>query len=278
MVTGSQGFLGRVLSHQLRPFDVNLVLTGRRSEQGIHLCDLTSITEVSMLVNIFKPDLIINCAAFVPKTSLDYQNKSLTRDSLSIIQNIINTSSCPVINISSMTVYSHPDFVEHPCKESDLLAPNSEYASSKLESESILKTVSRPTLSIRIPGLFGLPKKSGLVYNTLSSCMNSCVPSLPNEPVLWSAMHVYDAASVVASIALNNLFIYPVINCGYQGKININVFLDMVSQILNYPRFGKYVNHPSFEFDLSLLQSLNLLPYRSFKRALSDFAVEIQRI
>ena len=275
LITGSQGFLGRAISQKLKSLDVNLMLTGRRPQDNIYQCDLMSRTEFSALVNYCKPDLIINCAAFVPQSLADYNNKSSSLDSLMMVRNILAASSCPVLHISSMTVYGQATSADSVYKESDAGGPTSEYGLSKWESELLLKSDPRPTLSVRIPGLYGISKKSGLVYNTLSACKNSKSPTLPKEPVLWSAMHVDDASSLVSKLAVNHFLEYPSINCGYPGKMNVNIFLDIIANMFNLKSGDSPVQHPTFEFDLTLVKSLNLVPNRSFESSLIDFAKEI---
>ncbi len=275
LITGSQGFLGRAISQKLKSRDVNLILTGRRPQDGIYLCDLMSTTDLAALVNYCKPDLIINCAASVPQSPADYNSKSFSRDSLMMLKNILASSSCPVLHISSMTVYGQKSCAHDVFKESDAGGATSEYGLSKWESELLLKSDPRPTLSIRIPGLYGLSKKSGLVYNTLLACKNFKAPILPQEPVLWSAMHVDDAATIVAKIALNHAFEYTSLNCGYPGKMNVNIFLAMVANMFNVKSIDTPVQHPTFEFDLTLAQSLTLVPNSSFESSLVDFAAQI---
>ena len=275
LITGSQGFLGRAISQKFKRPDINLMLTGRRPQDGIYQCDLMSITEFSALVKYCKPDLIIHCAAFVPHSPSDYDNKSCSRNTVMMVKNILTSSSCPILHISSMTVYGEASCTDNVYKESDAGGPTSEYGFSKWESELLLQSDPRPTLSIRIPGLYGISKKSGLVYNTLLACKNFKDFTLPKKPVLWSAMHVDDAASVSARIALNHFFEYPSINCGYPGKININIFLGVVANIFKIKSIDALIQHPTFEFDLTLAQSFDLISNSSFEMSLMDFAEEI---
>ena len=233
LITGSQGFLGRAISQKLKSLNVNLILTGRRPQDGIYLCDLNSISEFSALVNYCKPDLIINCAAFVPQSPSDYNNQSCSRNTVKMVKNILTSSSCPVLHISSMTVYGKGSCTDNVYKESDAGGPTSEYGSSKWESELLLKSDPRPTLSIRIPGLYGISKKSGLVYNTLLACKNSRVPTLPKEPVLWSAMHVDDAAEGIKYLLDNNLS-GKLINICWGADHKIKEIIDICKKIIGF--------------------------------------------
>lgn len=271
LLTGSNGFLGKHLSTKLslinniELFKVVRNLDGNKNTSI--KCDLTDICEVKGMLEHVKPDLILHAAAFVPKTLSDYESDSSAKNVM-MVENILKHSTAKFINISSMTVYGSTGKVIR--SELDNVAPETVYGESKFNVEKLLKKERLSSLSIRIPGLFGQERRSGLVFNVFEALYSRKTPSLPDTPLLWAAMDVNDAAEAVVNVALSWPFEeskHKAINVGYRGIFSINSFLEIAEQLFN-TTIPYNVVHPQFEFDLALLDSLNATPEKSFKEVL----------
>ena len=273
LVTGAQGILGSQVVTQLKYNGVEVIASGRRIAPDIHCCDLTDLVAVKTMIAAVRPDRIIHCAAHVPQSSVDYSNDKNANENLSMLANLLLVSNCPIVFISSMTVYGTN--LDRPVREEDAGQPQSAYGVSKWQAELLLQTHHYSSLAIRIPGLFGSARRSGLIYNVLYAYQQRmALPKLPNSPVLWSAMHFNDAAAGVAKLALGTIAGHQAINFGYRGKLGINYFLMIASQIFSQADINMS-EQPEFEFDLSRAEAMGVVPNKTFYQALQQFADEL---
>lgn len=252
VVTGAKGFLGSKIIQLLKNKGCNAIGLSREE------CDLASRQEVSDFFSTINVKLIIHCAAFVPSLLEEYQDVFLSKKNTLLLENILYATTCPIIYISSMTVYGPSK--EASRKESELLNPQSEYAKSKSAGEELLQADGRDSLAIRLPGLFGESRNSGLIYNNVTQLAHSIKPSFPSEPLLWAAMDVHDAAiSIVIIIEKFNFSGFEAINIGYRDCYSLNLLVDIYSKLFNYP-IEYEIEHPKFKFDLSKVDKVGAVP------------------
>jgi len=274
LVTGAQGYLGGEVVKQLARMNLDVYGTGRRIGPKIYKCDLTKSSEVSMLISQIAPDRIVHCAAVVPRKSSDYNDAVNAASNITILDSLIKSTNCPIIYISSMTVYGNQ--YSAPVRECDnLQSCLSAYGAGKFEEEQQLIVSGRQGFVIRIPGLFGLPRKCGLIYNVLSSYKNGRLPSLPNLPIVWAAMHVRDAAKSIAILATSTMNEKAhILNLGYRGITSIEHMVNIACDIYKVDRYYNTVQ-PIFEYNLSRADIYKAVPEISFADALRKFGNEI---
>lgn len=272
LVTGAQGFLGAKVLEALRAAGCRVTATGRHETNDVAGCDLTVASEVSHLVKKTSPDLIIHCAAHVPKKIVGYQDVPSANESLLMVKMLIASTECPLIFISSMTVYGAE--LNRPVVEDDAGDPASAYGYGKWQAEQLLKADPRPTMSIRIPGLFGEPRKSGLIYNLMHSVKYNYNFNLPEFPILWAAMHVDDAAAGIAKMASEGIQGKEAIHIAYRGSYSIEKLVSNVAAIygcqLHCP-----VRQPKIEFNLNLADMRRVVPTTSFLESLKKYSAKI---
>jgi nucleoside-diphosphate-sugar epimerase len=273
LVTGAQGFLGDRVVNTLRNRGATVTSTGRTPSNGVVYCDLTVAEDVAQMIESVSPDRIVHCAANVPSSFGEYEDVSGAQINLRMVNNILSATSCPMVYISSMTVYGKE--INRPVAEEDAGNPTSAYGNSKWQSEELLLKDGRASFAVRIPGLFGPSRNDGLVYKLIRAIKyDDEIPVIPDFPVLWAAMHVDDAAESVASLAMSKMEGFEAINVGYSGKYSIAILIKVVCDL-----FGRNidysVNQPSFEFNLSRAVRHNAIPKRSFYESLVKFANQI---
>ncbi|WP_448546859.1 NAD-dependent epimerase/dehydratase family protein [Thalassotalea fusca] len=252
LVTGAQGFLGSHIVSRLAKQGIEVIGLTRQD------CDLSDLNQVKQTVSNLNAELIIHCAAFVPKSLLEYESETLTEKNILLIDNLLDSTDCPIVYISSMTVYGSNGVTLK--KESESPYPESAYAQSKYQGELCLKRSERNALSIRIPGLFGDGRASGLIYNNLKKASQGAELSLPDKPLLWAAMDVEDAAQSIVKIIKQYRFNgFDIINLGYSDAYSINKLVDIVNQLFN-GKFSYDVVHPEFQFELTKLKELKANP------------------
>ena len=271
LVTGAQGFLGNQLVGFLKVNYENVISTGRRKNNDQIQCDLMDPKGVRNLIDNNKPDIIIHCAATVPKKHDDY-NKNIYHDDLVMLSNIISKSSCPILFISSMTVYGKN--LKKPVVEEDAGKPRTVYGKMKWDCENLLLSSNRIGYSIRIPGLFGLPRKSGIIYNLLYGVKYNKSIKLPDYPLAWASMYVNDAALSIIKLLKYELNTFKHINVGYAGKYSIDSLVDKINGLFN-SNIKYNIVHPTFEFDLSKAISYNMEPKNSLDQAITTFYNQI---
>jgi len=263
LLTGAQGFLGRNICESLRMQGFQVFATGRNLEHKIYRCDLTSYFDTVRMTADINPDIVIHCASFVPTSFSEYNDSLSSKLNILMLKNIVNATTCPLLFISSMTIYSSDDR-SYPVKEEEGVCPQTAYAQSKWDCELYLQSLQRQTLSVRIPGLFGPSRTSGLVFNTLRSLKLGKKLVLPDQPLMWAAMHVDDIVISITKLINCNWLKYRSINCGYAGPSSINKLLNIAQDCLNL-RIESLtdIRHPIFEFDLSKARQLNIEPSTS---------------
>ncbi len=268
LVTGAQGYLGSCIVEILCKYQgVQVVATGRTFAERVLQCDLENRSDVESLLRRTIPDCILHCAAYVPKQDEEYQKKNASLANVEMLRHLLEFSTCPFFFISSMTVYGEPS--ERPVKENDSKCPSSAYAESKLACEELLEQSGRSGFALRLPGLFGLPRRSGVVYNVLSALKKRKVVRLPDHPVVWASMDVCDASLSVAQLTLGREpRSFQALNIGYRGRQSINLLLQYASEISGNEPLQYTVRHPFFEFDLKNAEQYGVVPSISFYDAL----------
>ncbi len=171
LLTGASGYLGR---------HVEAVLSARGTPHvGTvhHSCDLTDGKVVDELARRVKPDVIIHCAAVVPKDPASYHDDEAAKASVEMMRNVTAFAACPIIFPSSLVVADRW---------------SSAYAYGKWQAEQYLSSGS---VLMRLPGLFGLPRRSGVIYNAAKSGV------IPDSFGPYPSMHVADAAEYLVRAA-----------------------------------------------------------------------------
>jgi nucleoside-diphosphate-sugar epimerase len=122
---------------------------------------------------------------------------------------------------------------------------------------------------LRLPGLFGPPRHGGLVYALCEAIINGKTPALPNKPIMWAAMHVDDAADVVARSALHHPGNSLIANVGYPDAQSISSLVRLLAE-LGGAEISYDVPHPKFQMNLSVLASTFGLPSRGLRERLAE--------
>ncbi len=259
LLTGANGFLGsQVVESSKSVANVEIIPTSRDGFNDSIACDLMSINDVKEIVRDTRPDKIIHTAAFVPKTRSEYKSSSLNKNNSIILSNIQRSSTVPIIYTSSMTVYGYSEKTNR-C-ESDFCHPISEYGKSKLGCEDLLKTANCASVALRLPGLYGLNRKKGIIHNVMAALVARNKFDLPNEKILWAAMDVSDAASVIINIASSyEGEKFSKINVGYKDVYSINRLISILEDIF-HEHIPYDVEHPEISFNLKELDKYNSLP------------------
>ena len=173
LITGSEGQLGKSIYNALHD-KFKVLPTSRSLSNNLdsNYLDITDKDNVQKILSKFKPDILINCAAF---TNVDKSetNKSLAHMiNVKGMKNIIDCSlsSTHIIQISTDYVF---DGCNSPYKENDMTYPINYYGKSKLEAENVLRGSRKKWTILRPNVLFGCDLTSnanflGWIYKSLN--------------------------------------------------------------------------------------------------------------
>lgn len=264
-LTGAHGFLGTHVRSALAHRGVEFAAASRTGADGFINCDLLDRQAVRREIDAFRPDVIIHAAAQVPKSAAGYNDQIAADANLAMMSNLLAASAAAVVFVSSMTVYGEQDsFIRREC---DAGQPQTLYGETKYRIELQLIADGRPGYAIRIPGLFGEERRSGLVYNLVAAACQKQQAVLPSASLLWAAMHVHDAAQSIAALACSAVKGFEPINIGYKGPCSVNCLVETVNDIFG-SNFETGIAHPQFEFDLSRASALGAAPVGDLRKAL----------
>jgi len=143
LITGAEGQLGKALQIIFADNFNVLPTTKKPSKLAINNrnsmeMDITNLDSVSNVINSFRPDIIINCAAYSNVDGSEI-NKNLSHQvNVEGLTNLLQVSDKEtyIIQISSDYVF---DGTNGPYDEEDPTFPINYYGRSKLEAENILR-------------------------------------------------------------------------------------------------------------------------------------------
>ena len=152
LITGSNGLLGQKIVHALlKRSDVNVIATSlgenriiKKDGYTYEALDITKISEVELVLNKHKPDVIINTAAMTNVDACETKREECWVLNVTAVQNIVEVlssaedlKSCHLIHLSTDFIFDGEKGAEYV--ETDIPNPLSYYALTKYESEKILE-------------------------------------------------------------------------------------------------------------------------------------------
>ena len=129
LVTGRNGQVAQSMLHSTQE-DIEIVALGRPE------LDITDKTSIAKAVQVYKPDIVVNAAAYtaVDKAETEIQEAfSVNRDGARNVAEIARDNGLPIIHISTDYVFNGQN--ENGYKEDDAPGPLNVYGLSKLEGE-----------------------------------------------------------------------------------------------------------------------------------------------
>ncbi|WP_279099906.1 dTDP-4-dehydrorhamnose reductase [Bartonella apis] len=129
LVTGRNGQVAQSMLHSTQE-GVEIVALGRPE------LDITDKTSIAKAVQVYKPDIVVNAAAYtaVDKAETEIQEAfAVNRDGAGNVAEIAQDNGLPIIHISTDYVFNGQN--ENGYKEDDAPGPLNVYGLSKLEGE-----------------------------------------------------------------------------------------------------------------------------------------------
>jgi len=232
-LTGAGGYLGKKIAANLKNRGINVISIVRSpSDEDDVVCDLLNQEMVNDIFRKNDIDIVIHCAAIVPKSIGDYNKCNMYESNVKMLENISNHKLSRLIYCSSVSVYGTQ--AAGMLDESMAIKDTTVYANSKAACENLLMKNGENNYAIaRLPGLFGGGRADGLVFNTVNSLLKNNLPDLPNVIPAWSAMHVEDAAELIVEFLINDIPNKVLCNLGYGIPQSIQRLINECISLLN---------------------------------------------
>jgi nucleoside-diphosphate-sugar epimerase len=269
-VTGASGYLGGHVLNVLARTAVPSMSTSRSGRVG-ERCDLTDAAATRALLEQTEPSAVIHCAAGVPQSLAAYDDADGAAASVEMTSTLARHARCPILLASSMTVYG-----ANPCcpvDEESRPDPDSAYARGKLTAEQRLFERGRAgDMALRLPGLFGLPRRSGVLYNAITGFLTRGRFDLHAPVTAWAAMSVQDAAQylVKAATSATAAPAFNIVNVGYEGAFSVGSAVARIASLCGVEWHPTSADRP-FSMRLDRLASrYGNLPV-TFERRLAEF-------
>ena len=154
------------------------------------------------------------------------------------------------------------------------IKPKTAYAKSKLRCEKLFYNFEYENISFRIPGLFGLPRMNGLVYNILKRIKSSQLPKFPTKPIFWNGMYIDDAVGSLFRLIESDWGDLRFIDIGYKEQCSVNKLIEIINSLFN-KNLIKTVKHPLIEFNYDIAQELKILPAGNLKKSINKLFKQI---
>jgi len=151
-VTGAKGQLGRDCVQILR--ECHVVKGGDLPE-----CDITSRPVIEPLLDAFRPDVILNCAAYTHVDNAESNRDEAWRTNVEgprVLAEYVERRGGHLIHISTDYVFDGRRPVPHPYLEDDPPGPTCFYGLSKLQGERAVQAVTTRYTILRTAWLYGL--------------------------------------------------------------------------------------------------------------------------
>ncbi|MDA9838483.1 NAD(P)-dependent oxidoreductase [Candidatus Pelagibacter sp.] len=225
LVTGASGYIGNNLFKILKK-KYNCIGLSKSNNKFVKI-DLLNEHKVKKIFSNTNPTLVIHCANKLPGNKNFYTNYQITKKILKYFKK-------PIIFLSSMTVYNetkNKNLSENlKLKISKSINP---YAYYKKKTEQLIKDRNcNGDISLRIPGIFGKERKTGLIYKTINALKNKKNPNINLFTNNWSAMHIDHLTELIVNIIeTKKIHKSKIVNISYKNQISIPIAINLISKL-----------------------------------------------
>jgi nucleoside-diphosphate-sugar epimerase len=169
LITGSTGFLGKSLVQLMIKKKLYFITRKKNKKKNNFYCNLQNLKKIKNIINILKPDVIINLAAevdFTKKTNTMHRVNSLVPK---IFAQYCKKNNKYLIQASSISVNGIHSLYNHKTK----LKPANSYGKTKLLGEKYIQKIKCNYSIIRFAGIYGKGGPSHLgINNFINQAIN----------------------------------------------------------------------------------------------------------
>lgn len=230
IITGYKGYIGRKLVKELKnEKNIKLIIFKKNLLQKKNIKNLNKFNDYTLL----------HLAGYVPKKIDDY--KSNKNDlNIKIFENILKSHINKIYLISTYAVFGNDNIINEkiPTKKNIL----NKYSKSKLIVEKMALKSDKEIIILRIPGIFGYPRKSGLIYNIISKLIKRKEPKINKDLPQIIIMHLRSLIIILVKLLQKNFNYkkYKIVNINYPKNTNINNIIKFIFK--NMGKKSKKIN------------------------------------
>jgi dTDP-4-dehydrorhamnose reductase len=152
MITGDKGQLGT---------DCTKVIGETHDVLGVDIdeVDITKLPDIELLVQQFRPNIIVNCAGYTRVDDCEIEKELAWKANVTGAENLAKCAEKygdRLIHISTDYVFDGRKKVPEPYVETDKTNPISNYGMSKLEGEKAIQNTTNRFIILRTAWLFGV--------------------------------------------------------------------------------------------------------------------------
>jgi len=251
LVFGSNGLVGSSLVRQLKKNSENEIFASNRKDT-----DLFHIDQTKKVIEMFKPEIVVNCAAMVGGIVANntYRSQFLINNlkiNINIFESLIDLPETKIINLGSSCIY--PLNAPNPIKESYLMEgklepTNSPYAMAKLTAielgDSLEKQYGHKVLNLMPTNLYGpndnFSNDGSHVIPGLISRMHESKIKNKNQFHVWGTgtplrefLFVEDLADAIIFL-MNNKITSGIYNVGSSEETSISALTNLIKKYIGY--------------------------------------------
>ena len=240
-------------------------------------CDLEDAAAVRALIRRVSPAVVVHCAARVPASAGVYAEPGAAEASCSMMRNLAREARCRIIFTSSMTVYG-PTVIP-PANEALTCSPDPGYATGKWMAEQILFARGLSgDVALRLPGLFGLPRRSGVLYNAAKAFLTGGDIELTETREPWAAIAVEDAADYLVRAATRSTEApAQAVNVAYEADYSVAAAVGLIAGFCGRAWVARTGKPATFSMTLERLASLYGVSRVPFDGRLRQFVDDVRR-
>ena len=269
LILGASGKMGTALSCILDGY----ILDKRNTSNS----DVLDFDNVQSIIEIFKPDIVINSVANLAIDSseespyISFKSNTLLPQYLA---HLSNTYNFILINFSTDAVFN--DEKKDFYIESDKPCPLNMYGMTKYGGDCMIQSISKKFYVIRIPVLFGASyKKDQFVEKTLQNIKNGKKELKIANDVISSPTYSLDVAHKIKEF-IESDYEYGVYHVANHGKASLN---DLISEILYRLNLDIKIVKASFKDfpyigrknTFTPITSEKIIPLRNWQEAIKDY-------
>ena len=251
LVFGSNGLVGSSLVGQLKKNSENEIFASNRKDT-----DLFHIDQTKKVIEMFKPEIVVNCAAMVGGivANNSYRSQFLINNlkiNINIFESLIDLPETNIINLGSSCIY--PLNAPNPIKESYLMEgklepTNSPYAMAKLTAielgDSLEKQYGHKVLNLMPTNLYGpndnFSEDGSHVIPGLISRMHESKIKNKDQFHVWGTgtplrefLFVEDLADAIIFL-MNNKITSGIYNVGSSEETSISALTNLIKKYIGY--------------------------------------------
>ena len=281
LVTGANGQLGTDLCKTLQHFEVILL-----THADVEITDINSVKETC---HKYKPDAIINTAAYVRVDDCETEpDKAFLVNALGARNVAVAAQElgAKLVHISTDYVFGgEPDPHTAPYSEFDTPIPPNLYGKSKLAGEDLVRHLCSKHFIVRTSGLFGVAGSSGKGGNFVETMLRLAKERDELRVVddqVFSPTYTKDLARKIAQL-INTEF-YGIFHITNKGSCSWYEFTKEILRLagsktplvaISSDQYPQKARRPHFSvLDNCHLRLLGMDDMRTWQEALRDYIIE----